>query len=271
MVFRRFALLGLALFLMFSLPSCETVPITQRQQLILVPSSSIDSMSSDFYRQFLAENRLSADGRQDSSAKRVGRRIQGAVEQYFSQAGMSDRLRGFQWEFVVVQNPEVNAFCLSNGKVVVYTGILPITQDDTGLATVLGHEIAHAVARHAAERMSQSLLTELGGMALSEALVKEPGATRDIFRQVIGVGSQVGVALPHSRTQESEADRLGLIFMAMAGYDPNGAIAFWERMAGTKKGSSTPEFLATHPSDQTRINQIRQYIPEAMSYRRPAR
>jgi predicted Zn-dependent protease len=264
--YMRSVVTAIILSVVLSISACETVPITQRQQLILVPASSIDSMSSDFYRQFLSENKTAAGSQQEAAVKRVGHRIQSAVEQYFAQAGMTDRLRGYQWEFVVVQNPEMNAFCLSNGKVVVYTGILPITQDDTGLATVMGHEIAHAVARHAAERMSQSLLTEMGGMALSEALVSEPGATRDLFRKVIGVGSQVGVALPHSRTQESEADRLGLVFMAMAGYDPNGAVAFWQRMANAQKGRSTPEFLATHPSDVTRINEIRQHIPEAMGY-----
>jgi len=148
----------------------------------------------------------------------------------------------------------------------VYSGILPVTQDENGLAVVMGHEIAHAVAEHGNERMSQILLTQLGGMALSEALSSEPQQTRDLWLGVFGVGAQVGVILPYSRTHESEADRLGMIFMALAGYNPNVAVSFWERMAAQNKGQAPPEFLSTHPSDKTRIEDIKNNLPEAMNY-----
>jgi len=155
---------------------------------------------------------------------------------------------------------------MPGGKVVVYTGIFPITQDESGLAVVLSHEIAHAIAKHGDERMSQGLLTELGGFALSTALETKPEKTKALWVAAFGVGSNLGIILPYSRLHENEADHLGLIFMAMAGYDPNRAVAFWERMAQQKKGAASPEFLSTHPSDQTRINKIVAAIPEAMKY-----
>jgi predicted Zn-dependent protease len=197
---------------------------------------------------------------------RVGGNIQRAVENYFAKNNLSKELEGYAWEFNVVESPEVNAWCMPGGKVVVYTGILPITKDETGLAVVMGHEIAHAVAQHGAERMSQGLLQELGGVALSVALAKEPAETQNLFYAAYGVGTTVGVMLPFSRTHESEADRLGLIFMAMAGYDPNAAVDFWTRMAAQKGGAAPPEFLSTHPSDATRIADIKKELPEALSY-----
>jgi predicted Zn-dependent protease len=159
---------------------------------------------------------------------------------------------------------------MPGGKVVVYTGILPITKDELGLATVMGHEIAHAVAKHGNERMSQALLTQMGGTALSVALQKNPAQTRELWMKAFGVGTEVGVLLPYSRLQESEADRLGLIFMAMAGHDPQSAVLFWERMAKKKGGQAPPELLSTHPSDETRIQKIKESLPEAMKYFRKA-
>jgi predicted Zn-dependent protease len=159
---------------------------------------------------------------------------------------------------------------MPGGKVVVYTGILPIARTETGLAVVMGHEIAHAIAEHGSERMSQEMLTQFGGMALGEALATQPGATRDIWMSVFGVGVQYGALLPYSRLQEGEADRLGLVFMAMAGYDPNEAVSFWQRMAGQKGGQAPPEFLSTHPSDTSRIENLRNYIPEALQYYKSA-
>jgi predicted Zn-dependent protease len=197
--------------------------------------------------------------------KRVGRRIQGAVEKYMTDNNFRHQLEGYQWEFNLVESKEVNAWCMPGGKVVVYTGILPVAKDENGLAVVMGHEIAHAVAKHGNERMSQGLLTELGGVALSVALRDKPQQTQRLFMNAFGVGAQVGVLLPFSRTHESEADHLGLIFMAMAGYDPHGAVTFWERMA-QQGGSKPPEFLSTHPSDQTRINKIKAELPEALKY-----
>jgi predicted Zn-dependent protease len=249
------------------LASCATVPITGRRQLSLIPDNEMLSMSFQEYDQFLKENSLSKNRRETQMVKTVGTRIQGAVEQYFADQNLSQQLEGYEWEFNLVESDEVNAWCMPGGKVVVYTGILPVTQDDTGLAVVMGHEIAHAIAKHGNERMSQGLLAELGGIALQEALRNKPDTTRQVWMTAFGLGAQVGVLLPFSRLQESEADHLGLIFMAMAGYDPRYAVGFWERMA-QKGGGKPPEFLSTHPSDQTRIKKIEQEIPEALQYYR---
>ena len=165
-----------------------------------------------------------------------------------------------------MENDQVNAFCMPGGKVVVYTGILPIAQDEAGLAVVMGHEIAHAIAGHGSERMSQGLAVEMGGMALSTALANHPARTQQLWMTAFGVGAQYGVMLPYSRLHEREADHLGLIFMAMAGYDPRKAVDFWQRMAEKKGGKGTPEFLSTHPADETRIRKINELIPEVMPY-----
>jgi predicted Zn-dependent protease len=250
----------------FVAAGCETVPVTGRSQLSLISNSELNKMSFTSYREFLATHKLSSNVAQTQAVKRVGQRLQEAVTRYFTQQGMAGRLEGYRWEFNLVEDKEVNAWCMPGGKVVIYTGILPATKDDTGLAVVMGHEIAHAVANHGNERMSQGLLVQFGGMALSQALAQQPAATQNLFLAAFGIGSQVGVLLPYSRLQESEADRLGLIFMAMAGYDPNGAVAFWQRMRQTQKGSAPPELLSSHPADNTRIESIRAYIPEAMQY-----
>jgi len=197
--------------------------------------------------------------------KRVGTNIQHAVEEYLAQNNLSNRLEGYKWEFNLVEDEQVNAWCMPGGKVVVYTGILPVTKNEIGLAVVLGHEIAHAIAEHGNERMSQGLIQQLGGAALSVALRDKPQLTRDLFLTAYGVGSTVGI-LAYSRTQESEADHLGLIFMAMAGYNPGEAVNFWQRMADMNKGSKPPEFLSTHPSDETRINDIKNWLPDALKY-----
>ncbi len=249
------------------LASCSTVPITGRRQLSLIPDNEMLSMSFQEYDQFLKENTLSKNRRETQMVKTVGRRIQGAVEQYFADQNLSQELEGYEWEFNLVESDEINAWCMPGGKVVIYTGILPVTQDDTGLAVVMGHEIAHAIAKHGNERMSQGLLAQLGGIALQEALRNKPDTTRQVWMTAFGLGAQVGVLLPFSRLQESEADRLGLIFMAMAGYDPQYAVDFWERMAA-EGGAKPPEFLSTHPSDETRIRKIQDEIPEALQYYR---
>ena len=249
------------------LVSCETVPITGRSQLSLVSDGQMNAMSLDYYKDFLSKNKLSKNQAQTQQVKNVGARIANAVTRFLTQHGQAERVAGYKWEFNLVESNEMNAWCLPGGKVVVYTGILPITKDEAGLAVVMGHEIAHAVAEHGKERMSQGLLTQMGGVALSVALSQQPAATSALFMQAYGIGAQVGVLLPYSRLHESEADRLGLIFMSMANYDPNAAVSFWQRMAQTKKGSSPPEFLSTHPADQTRINNIKSCIPEALSYR----
>ncbi|GMU94633.1 M48 family metallopeptidase [Ignavibacterium album] len=244
---------------------CSTVPITGRKQLSLIPASEINALSFQQYGEFLKQNKLSEDKEAVAMVKRVGVNIQKAVEAYFTQNNMMNQLQGYPWEFNLVESNEINAWCMPGGKVVVYTGILPLTKDETGLAVVMGHEIAHAIAQHGAERMSQSLLQQLGGMALSVALQNEPETTRNIFLAAYGVGSTVGVMLPFSRTHESEADRLGLIFMAMAGYNPEAAVDFWTRMSQSG-GAKMPEWLSTHPSDETRIADIKKHLPEALGY-----
>jgi predicted Zn-dependent protease len=192
--------------------------------------------------------------------QRAGGNIQRAVGLYFARQQMSSRLSGYAWEFNLVQDKAKNAWCMPGGKVCVYTGILPMTRDESGLAVVMGHEIAHAVANHSSERMSQQLMVQMGGAALSTVV------TQNLFLDIFGLGSQVGLLLPYSRVQESEADRLGLVFMAMAGYDPRVALGFWQRMAASQQGQAPSEFLSTHPSDVTRINNLKVYIPEALKY-----
>ena len=256
-----FALLIAALLFQF----CSLVPLTGRRQLSLVTDADMFAASLVHYDQFLKENKLSTNSRETNLVKRVGNRIQNAVTVYFAQNNLSQELNGFAWEFNLIESEEVNAWCMPGGKVVVYSGILPVTQDETGLAVVMAHEIAHAVAKHSNERMSQALLAQLGGQTLAAALQEKPQQTQDIWMTVFGVGVQLGAVLPYSRLQEGEADRLGLIFMAMAGYDPNGAIAFWQRMS-RKAGAKPPEFLSTHPTDEKRIRKIKSDIPEAMKY-----
>ncbi|HUW18396.1 MAG TPA: M48 family metallopeptidase [Sedimentisphaerales bacterium] len=255
--------------LLLFLSACSQVAITGRQQLNLVPDSVMNSMSFQSYAEFLSQSKLSADARQTQMVRQVGTRIQKAVEQYSAANNLSHLLQGYQWDFNLVEDPNVNAWAMPGGKVVVYTGLLPVAQNDAGLSVVLGHEIAHAFAKHGAERMSQGLLVEFGGMALSQALAKSPTGTKDLFMRSYGIGTQVGILLPYSRVQESEADRLGLIFMAMAGYNPNEAVSFWQRMSASQKGPRPPEILSTHPADSTRIRNIQELIPEAMQYYRP--
>ena len=256
--------------LLFVLAGCAQVPITGRRQLNLVPESLITSMSLQEYQQFISQSKVSSDPQQNETVKRVGTRVAQAVEDYAKAHGEQGRLAGFKWEFTVVQDPQINAFAMPGGKVVVYTDIMPVARNDVGLAAVLGHEIAHVFAEHGGERMSQSLLVEMGGIGLDVALKQQPEQTRSLFNSAYGLGSQVGVLLPFSRVQESEADHLGLVFMALAGYDPHEAVAFWERMAAASKGQAKPpQFLSTHPADAARIKNLENLIPEAMQYYKP--
>ena len=259
--------LSLALFVSLLAVSCTTVPITGRNQLQLIPDSEMLTMSLTQYDEFLQQNTLSRNSSQTQLVRRVGDNIARAVEQFFRDNNMTAEIQNYAWEFNLVESDEINAWCMPGGKVVVYTGILPLTRDETGLAVVMGHEIAHAVAKHGAERMSQSLLVEFGGTALSAALSQKPQRTQEIWMTAFGVGSQLGVLLPYSRTHETEADHLGLIFMAMAGYDPRAAVDFWTRMSQAG-GAAQPEFISTHPSDETRIRNIENFMPEALSYYR---
>lgn len=249
----------------FFMSSCSSVPISGRSQLNLIPESELVAMSLTSYSDFLKENKVSTNKQQTDQVKNVGNSIKKAVESYMSQNGLSSRIAGYQWEFNLVDNAETNAWCMPGGKVVVYTGILPVTKNEAGLAVVMGHEIAHAIARHGNERMSQALLIQTGGLALSAALQEKPQQTQQLFLAAYGIGTEVGISLPYSRAHETEADKLGLIFMAMAGYNPSEAVEFWKRMQNTG-GQKPPEFLSTHPSDQTRIENLQKFLPEAMKY-----
>ncbi|HOO40153.1 MAG TPA: M48 family metallopeptidase [Syntrophales bacterium] len=256
----------LFLWILFALFSCSTVPVTGRTQLNLIPADSMLSMSYQEYDKFLKSNKLSTNAAETERVKRVGKNIEKAVYRYYAERNLTQQLSGYNWEYNLVESKDVNAWCMPGGKVVIYTGILPITADDTGLAVVMGHEIAHAVAQHGNERMSQQLALQMGGQALATAVATQPALTQQLWMAAFGLGSQVGVLLPYSRLQENEADLIGLTFMAMAGYDPRKAIDFWERMMKGKTGQAPPEWLSTHPADQTRIQHIKSIMPSVMKY-----
>ena len=248
--------------------SCSTVPLTGRKQFSLVGDDEINTSAAQSYSQLLSDpkTKVISGTRDAESVKRVGNRLATAIEGYLKANGYGDQY-SFHWEFNLIQSKEVNAWCMPGGKVAVYSGILPITMDDAGLATVMGHEIGHAIARHSAERISQQRAAQAGGALVGIASSDQSQLTQGIINQLYGVGGQL-VLLKYSRNQESEADRLGLIFMALAGYDPNNAVAFWQRMAAQNTGGTPPEFLSTHPADETRIQAIKGHIPEAMKYYR---
>ncbi|MCW3078263.1 MAG: Peptidase [Bacteroidetes bacterium] len=248
--------------------SCHKNAITGSHNLTLVPESEMITMSKTEYGQFLSQNPpLPSSDDRVQLVRRVGTRIQKAVEEYHAQKKLSSELQGFAWEFNVVDSKEVNAWCMPGGKVVVYTGLLPITGDEQSLAIVMGHEIGHAIARHGNQRMSEGLLVQVGGTALSVALSQKPQFTQQLFMQAYGIGSQLGT-LKYSRKQETEADKMGLIFAAMAGYNPETAVTFWQRMS-QQGGEKPPEILSTHPSDETRIKDIKKFMPEAKKYYKP--
>jgi predicted Zn-dependent protease len=249
------------------LTGCALNILTGRKQLSLVQESELQLMAKSEYNTFLSENKVLSSGssREAASVDRVGARISKAITKYFATQGQESLLEGYKWEFNTVESKDINAWCMPGGKVVVYTGLLPVTKNEAALAVVMGHEIAHSVAKHGNERMSQALVQQMGGMALSVALAQKPQETQDLFMMTYGIGSEVGAMLPWSRQQETEADQYGLIFSALAGYDPREAIAFWQRMS-TAGGGSPPEFLSTHPSDETRLKKLEKFMPEAMKY-----
>jgi predicted Zn-dependent protease len=252
--------------LLLLIVGCATVPVTGRKSLNILSDSELLSMSLQEYNDVLKKSKLSNDPAKVQMVKRVGKRIASATEQFFREKGMKSEIKNYKWEFSLIEDDKVaNAWCMPGGKVAVYTGILPITQNATGLAVVMGHEISHAIAKHGNERMSQGMLAQLGAAGLSAALSTNPGATSEIFMAAYGLGANVGVLLPYSRIQESEADHIGLILMAKAGYDPREAVPFWKRM-NEKGGNRPPEFLSTHPAPETRIKDIEDKIPEAMKY-----
>nr|MBC7611659.1 M48 family metallopeptidase [Pseudopedobacter sp.] len=258
---KKFKKTSLIVFTMF-LAACSTVPLTGRRQANLVSDAEMQQMAAQSYREFLSapSTKVVNNSAQSRKVKEVGSNIASAVTKYLKDNGYADQTAGYQWEFNLIESKEVNAWCMPGGKVAVYTGILPITQTDAGLATVMAHEIAHAVAKHSNERYSQAMIAQGVGSLLGAAI------NNQTFNQLFGIGAQAGVLLPNSRKQESEADRLGLTFMAMAGYNPQSALDFWTRMAAQGNGQAPPEFLSTHPSDATRISDIKKYLPEAKKY-----
>jgi predicted Zn-dependent protease len=251
--------------------ACSTNAVTGRKQLSLVSEAQLQEMAKTEYRSFLSQNQtVNPNSSRDAEmVKRVGARIATAITNYYTQNGMGDVVEGYQWEYNLVNNKEANAWCMPGGKIVVYSGLLPISQNEAGLAVVIGHEVAHAVAQHGSERMSQGLLQQLGGMALSVALANRTAQTQNLFMQAYGVGSNVFGVLPHSRNQELEADKLGLRYTAMAGYNPREAVALWQRMQA-QGGSRPPEFLSTHPNEANRIQQLQAIMDETIEkYYRP--
>ena len=246
--------------------SCARVPISGRRQISLLPESQMMSMSLTQYQSFLSENPPVADNMdQTKMVKRVGQRIALAVEKYMKDNKMSGRIKGYKWEFNLIDENTVNAWCMPGGKVVVYTGILPITKTEEGLAVVMGHEIAHAIARHGNERMSQGMVAQGISTGAAIAMKENSVLMQTVLMGAIGAGSQVGM-LAFGRNQESEADKLGMVFMAMAGYQPAEAIPFWGRMKAVGGSGGTPEFMRTHPSEDIRIERIKEWLPNAESY-----
>ncbi len=261
-------IISFALPLLLIVQSCTTVPITGRRQLSLVSNSEIIAESAAQYKTVLSKSKLSTDPQQVDLVKRVGVRIKNAVENYMQSKGLMGELEGFNWEFnTILDDKTANAWCMPGGKVAFYTGILPICKDEAGVAVVMGHEVAHAIANHGRERMSQAMIENGLLGTLGAAMGQNPSQTSQLLMQAVGAGANIGL-LKFSRDDESEADHIGLIFLTMAGYDPNTAPKFWERMVAMSGGQQPPEFLSTHPSHETRIRDLQGWIPEAMTYKK---
>lgn len=254
----------LAILLLFM--GCSTVPISGRQQLSLIPQGQLLTLSEQSYKDVLSQSKVATDAVWGPKVSEVGRKIADSAESFMRENGMEKQLANYKWEFNLLQDDKVvNAFCMPGGKIVVYTGILPVVKDDNGLATVMSHEVAHAIANHGGERMTQEIAVQAGGMGLAQLIKSKPALAQQILMQAYGAGSQVGILLPYSRSHESEADHIGLVLMARAGYDPKTAIAFWARMSALG-GSQPPELLSTHPANARRIADIGKEIPEAEKY-----
>ena len=255
-----------------AIAGCSRNAVTGRSQLKLLSDSEVQTMAASEYKQFLTANKVVGPtvSRDAEMVRRVGARLTAAITAYYTSQGKANVLDGYQWEYNLVDSKEVNAWCMPGGKIVVYTGLLPFTQNEAALAVVMGHEITHALAQHGNERMSMGLVQQLGGVALSVALSNKPAETQSMFMNAYGVGSNVGVMLPFSRKDEYEADKFGLNFAAMAGYNPQEAIALWERMEKAAAGSGKPpEFMSTHPSEGNRIVRLKEQMPEALTFYKP--
>ncbi len=253
-------ILGILLAVVFS---CAKNPFTGKSTMALVPNSQIFPSSFQQYGEFLSENKVLKGTSDAKRIELIGMKIKTASERWLNANGHADYLDGYEWEYNLVQSDELNAWCMPGGKIVFYTGILPVCKDDAGIAAVMGHEVAHALANHGQQRMSAGMLQQLGAVGTQVAVGNKDPQTQALIMQAYGVGSQVGGMLPFSRSHESEADRIGLTLMAIAGYDPINAVKVWERMSALSNGQSTPEILSTHPSNQTRIKELTALIPQA--------
>lgn len=266
---KKIMILGIATGIM-AISSCSTVPLTGRSRLSIVDDTQLQQQAAIGYAQLLSDPTtkvVSANAAEAQRVKRIGAKISTAVTKYMNDNGFGDQIKNYKWEFNLIESPEINAWCMPGGKVAVYTGILKVTKDDAGLATVMGHEIAHAIAQHSAERASRMMMAQGAGQIAGAVVGSKTEAGQAIFNQIYGIGAQGLVILPNSRNQELEADKMGLSFMAMAGYNPTSAIGFWQRMAAASQGAAKPPaFLSTHPTDEARIAQIQKDLPEAMKY-----
>jgi predicted Zn-dependent protease len=247
--------------------ACKKNAFTGRRQFNMIPAAQLNSMSYTQYREFVKDNKTVRSGADYDMVKRIGNDIRLAAETYYRKTGRENQLKGYQWEFNVVDDPTVNAFCMPGGKVIFYTGILKVCQNEDAVATVMGHEVAHALANHGGERMSQGLAAQGLLVGLDVALRDKPAQTRNVFLGAVGAGAQVGVLLPFSRKHESEADEIGLYLMAMAGYNPNEAEPFWQRM-NKGGGAKPPEFMSTHPDPAKRSQTLKGLVKKAEAYAR---
>ena len=254
------------LSMLLFLAACSSVPLTGRKQMLLVSDSEVLSSSLTQYSDYMKTATKSTSKNGSAMVTRVGKKIAAATEQYLKNNGLESEIKNFSWEFNLVKDDQVNAFCMPGGKIVVYEGLMQLVDSDDELAVVVGHEVAHAVAKHSNERMSQQLMAQYGAQIIGQALSNKSAAVQQIGNSVYGLGAQYGVMLPFSRKHESEADYMGLVFMTMAGYNPEVAVNFWQKMSAGKSGA-TPEFMSTHPSDATRISDIQKYLPELEKYK----
>ena len=259
------------LFFSIFLIACSKNVITGRSQFKFLPESELQHMANQEYSKFLSANKILTpySNRDAQMVTRVGERIRKAVETYYAEKGLSAQLSGFKWEYHLVEDKAVNAWCMPGGKIVVYTGLLPISKNEAALAVIMGHEVSHAIFQHGNERMSQGIAQQFGGVALAVAVSNKPEETQNLFLSAYGVTTAVGLLLPFSRKHELESDRFGLIWAAMAGYNPQEAIGLWERMEAASGGAKPPEFLSTHPAEGRRIDQLKKYMPEALKYYKP--
>jgi predicted Zn-dependent protease len=247
--------------------ACSVNPLTGRKQLSLVDAGTVNQLSADQYKQVKQTSKIlsPATNKDAAMVTRIGSRIAEAITNYYSELGLANHLQGYSWEYILIDEPTVNAWCMPGGKIAVYTGLLPVTQNEAALAVVMGHEVAHAIAEHGRERMSTGLIQQMGGIALSVALMNKPAETQNLFMSAYGLGSEAGMMLPFSRANELEADKLGLKYSALAGYDPREAIPLWQRMAKAGGGQKPPEWLSTHPAEENRIKELEKMMPEALA------